>query len=121
VARYVIDGMNVLGSRPDGWWRDRAAAVRRLVGQLGAWSATAEEPVLAVFDGRQPPDLENPPGLEVVFVPAADDEIVRRVAADPEPSSLVVVTSDQGLTARLGPFEVRVTGAGGFRRQLASS
>jgi len=28
--RLVVDAANVIGSRPDGWWRDRAGAVRRL-------------------------------------------------------------------------------------------
>ncbi len=36
MERLVVDGMNVIGSRPDGWWRDRAAAARRLVGRLEA-------------------------------------------------------------------------------------
>jgi predicted RNA-binding protein with PIN domain len=121
MARYVVDGMNVIGSRPDGWWRDRPAAVRRLVGELAAWQGASGEPVLAVFDGRAPAGLEAPPGLELVFVPAADDEIVRLVAADPDPSSLVAVTSDQGLAARVTPYGARVVGAGAFRRQLASS
>jgi predicted RNA-binding protein with PIN domain len=121
VARYVVDGMNVIGSRPDGWWRDRPAAVRRLVGELAAWHGRTGDPVLAVFDGRPPPNLETPEGLELAFAPAADDEIVRRVAADPDPYSLVVVTSDHGLADRLEPFGAQVVGAGGFRRQLASS
>jgi predicted RNA-binding protein with PIN domain len=118
VARYIVDGMNVIGSRPDGWWRDRPAAVRRLLQQLDAWQQRTGESVLVVFDGHPPPDLDTPPGLEVAFAPTADDEIVRRVAADPDPSSLVVVTSDAGLSARVRPLGATVVGGGGFRRQL---
>ena len=34
--RLIVDGMNVLGSRPDGWWRDRAAAMERMTRRLAA-------------------------------------------------------------------------------------
>ena len=40
-ARLIVDGNNVMGSRPDGWWRDRAGAARRLVGGLGEWADAA--------------------------------------------------------------------------------
>ena len=36
MTRWIVDGMNVIGSRPDGWWRDRRGAMRRLVEELGA-------------------------------------------------------------------------------------
>jgi hypothetical protein len=32
----VIDAANVVGSRPDGWWKDRAGATRRLLASLRA-------------------------------------------------------------------------------------
>ena len=60
--RLIVDGNNVMGSRPDGWWRDRAGAARRLVAEIGAWAA---EPVLVVFDGRAP---DPPPAAEGVEV-----------------------------------------------------
>src|SRR4051794_7041159 len=39
VPRYLVDGMNVIGSRPDGWWRDRGGAMRRLVADLERFAA----------------------------------------------------------------------------------
>ena len=36
---WLIDGNNVMGSRPDGWWRDRRGAARALVGELAAFAA----------------------------------------------------------------------------------
>ncbi len=39
--RWLVDGMNVIGTRPDGWWKDRHAAMVRLVGQLELWAASA--------------------------------------------------------------------------------
>jgi predicted RNA-binding protein with PIN domain len=61
-ARMIVDGNNVLGSRPDGWWKDREGATRRLVERLGAWAAASSEDVLIVFDGRPPAGLAAPRG-----------------------------------------------------------
>src|SRR3954454_20968563 len=89
--RWVIDGMNVIGSRPDGWWRDRTGAMRRLVALLEPLTATA--PVLVVFDGRER-DV-GASRVEVRFAPggrdAADDAIAALVAADADPARLHVV------------------------------
>ncbi len=123
MVRYLIDGNNVIGARPDGWWRDRRAATRRLVEWLADWAAAGEaggQVVTVVFDGRDVPVGPVPANLEVAFAGAgrsADDEIARRACADPEPGDLVVVTSDAGLAARLPPSATRV-GAGSFRRSL---
>jgi hypothetical protein len=109
----VVDGNNVMGSRPDGWWKDRAGAARRLVEQIGAW---ATDDVLVVFDGAKPPDMAAPDRVEVRFATrrgrnAADDDIAGLVAAHPEPASLLVVTSDTGLAGRLRRHGARVEGA----------
>jgi predicted RNA-binding protein with PIN domain len=117
--RWVVDAMNVIGSRPDGWWRDRDAAVRRLVDAL----AGLDEDVTVVLDAG-PDDLVGVHGrLEVVAASrrgrnAADDEIVRLVAAAGDPGSLRVVTSDGELAARVRGLGADVVGAGEFRRRL---
>ena len=49
--------MNVIGSRPDGWWRDRDGAVRRLVARLQRLAATGGSPITVVADGRPLADL----------------------------------------------------------------
>ena len=124
VERYLVDGMNVIGSRPDGWWRDLDAAVVRLARCLAAWEEVEDVDVTVVFDGHPPPSVEDLDlgGLKAAFAGqgrAADDEIVRRVGIDPDPGSLTVVTSDRPLAER-----VRAAGAGGvegagrFRRRL---
>jgi predicted RNA-binding protein with PIN domain len=124
MARWIVDGMNVIGTRPDGWWRDRAAAVRRLTDAMVEWQSATGEPVMIVYDGR-PVDVASDPdrGVEVVFAArrgpnAADDEIVRRIAADDDPRDMRVVTSDDGLAARLRPYGVQIVPAGRFRREL---
>ena len=119
-ARLIVDGNNLMGSRPDGWWKDRAGATRRLVEQLGAW---AEEDVCVVFDGRPPDDLPRPARVEVRFAErpgpdAADDVIARLVAEDPDPAGLEVVTSDAELARRVRERGARVSGARALRDAL---
>ena len=74
----VVDGNNVMGSRPDGWWRDRAGAAGRLVAQLGVWAAAADRDVLVVFDGPSPAALARrvrSHGAEVVGARALLDQL----------------------------------------------
>jgi hypothetical protein len=119
--RWVIDASNVIGSRPDGWWRDRPAAARRLIAEIRAW---AQEPVVIVLDAGPDDLLGIANGVEVVRAPrpgrdAADDEIVRLLAASDEPS--IVATSDAKLAERARALGARVEGAGAFRRRLATN
>src|SRR4051812_47781925 len=123
--RWLVDGMNVIGSRPDGWWGDRAGAMRRLTDELDDFAAAAPaDPVTVIFDGR-PRDLgEHRHLTEVGFAPggrnAADDEIARRVAADDDPSDLAVVTSDKELVDRVRAAGGTAESVGRFRDRLAS-
>ena len=110
---WLVDGNNVMGSRPDGWWRDRAAAMQRLVDELGGLS----EPVTVVFDGR-PRELVPAEGVTVRFASragrdAADDDI----AALAHPGA-TVVTSDGELARRARAAGADVVGAGEFLRRL---
>ena len=119
----IVDGNNVMGSRPDGWWRDRAGAARRLVAQLGNWAAGAERDVLVVFDGAPPAELDAPARVEVRFARArgpnaADDDIAAFVAADAAPERLRVVTSDAGLARRVRAHGAEVVGARELLDQL---
>jgi predicted RNA-binding protein with PIN domain len=123
-ARWLIDGMNLIGSRPDRWWNDPDRAVRRLVRELDRYAAATGEDVTVVFD-RGPPDVQ--PGRHGAAVVgfasrhgrnAADDEIVRMLAADPAPQSVTVVTSDLRLAERVRQLGAMVTSSGGFRRRL---
>jgi predicted RNA-binding protein with PIN domain len=116
--------MNVIGSRPDRWWRDRERAMRRLVGELDRYARARGEPVVVVFDGpRSPRSPRSRRHVQVEFTPdsrpdAADEVIAARVAADPDPSTLTVVTSDARLAKRVRAHGAGVIGAGSFRRRL---
>jgi predicted RNA-binding protein with PIN domain len=99
--RWLVDGMNLIGSRPDRWWNDPDRAVRRLIGELDRFAAATGDDVTVVFD-RRPPDVD--PGrhgaVQVAFASrhgrnAADDEIVTMVAGDPDPAAGRVVTSER--------------------------
>jgi predicted RNA-binding protein with PIN domain len=123
-ARWLIDGMNLIGSRPDRWWNDPDRAVRRLIGELDRYAAATGEDVTVVFD-RQPPGV--PPGAHgaavVAFASrrgrdAADHEIVGMLAEDQTPDSFRVVTSDRRLVERARRLGAGVTSSRSFRRRM---
>jgi hypothetical protein len=105
----VVDAANVVGSRPDGWWRDRHGATVRLRDSLE--SLTGTYVVLLVVAGRAGGD---PPGAAVDVVSASgpgDDEIVR-VAGDRVASGrrVIVVTADRELRQRVAAVGAEVDG-----------
>ncbi len=119
MARLLVDGMNVIGSRPTGWWQDRRGAMRDLVSELDRYARASGDEVAVVFDGR-PFELEAE-HVEVAFASrrgpgAADDDIAARAS-----SEVTVVTSDSRLAERARAAGARVLGAGAFRRRLESS
>jgi predicted RNA-binding protein with PIN domain len=120
VTRWIVDGMNVIGSRPDGWWRDRPGAWSRLSRQLAEFAASSGDEVRLVLDGRRPEGWSDE--IETVFARgrrgAADDAIVELVEVDPDPGSISVVTSDRELEQRVRDLGAAVTPANGFRRRL---
>jgi predicted RNA-binding protein with PIN domain len=120
-VRWLVDGMNVIGSRPDGWWRDRTGAMRRLTRELDAFAAATGDPVTVVFDGR-PREIEAG-RVDVRFArrrgpDAADDDIAAIAAGDDDPGALRVVTSDARLAGRVRAAGAEVVGAGELRRRL---
>ena len=120
--RWLIDGNNVFGSRPDGWWNDRPAAQRRFAQRVAEWCRTHDDDVTLVFDAPVDPGTALLAGGNLTVVEAtrrgrdaADDEIAGLVAElDDAGVEVRVVTSDRGLRARLPP-RVGVEGAGRFR------
>jgi predicted RNA-binding protein with PIN domain len=122
--RWLVDGMNVIGSVPDGWWRDRGGAMARLVEGLEGFARASGEEVRVVFDGRERDvGQAGAPHVGVAFAPggrnAADHAIAALVEADADPATLRVVTSDRELVARVAAAGAEVVGARGFRERLA--
>jgi len=112
--------MNVIGSRPDGWWRDREGARVRLVAQLDRWSTAHSQSVAVVF--------EHPTSIRSSVIAihhaskaaanSADDEIVRMVCADDHPDEINVVTSDATLGERVRSAGAAVYPAAKFRELI---
>ena len=143
----VVDVANVMGSRPDGWWRDRAAAARRLRGELAGLAAEGvavlPESVLApplerwfpefvlVVEGAARPVAAahaagshdrgasgSPDGrLRVVAAPGSGDDTIAALAGDLEGRRLVV-TADRRLRERCVAAGASVTGPSWLLGQL---
>jgi hypothetical protein len=136
VPLIVVDAANVVGSRPDGWWRDRAGAARRLLNRLTALAASATQTaptssaeaighgggltgpaeLVVVLEGaaREATEAGVVDGVRVVHASGSgDDEIVAVVAeaaqADPG-RPIVVVTADRGLRERVEAYEATTVG-----------
>lgn len=120
--RYFIDAMNVIGARPDGWWRDRTGAIRDLIDRLERWSATEPGEITVVLERPMPITSTM---ITVAYAPApaansADDQIVRLVQAAVG-DDIVVVTSDATLGDRVHALGAHIYPAGRFRDLLDRS
>ena len=117
----VVDAMNVIGSRPDGWWRDRRGAVEALVAQVRAAADRLDaDRITVVVDGRGEDDRDDAQQVEVVWAgtgpDAADDQIIALLTDSIAPAT--VVTADRRLARRVTALGAEVTGPRSFRRTL---
>jgi 8-oxo-dGTP diphosphatase len=133
----IVDAANVMGSRPDGWWRDRPAAAARLGGELAVLAAGGITDLPAELDAppleRWYPQLlvvlegaartaahpEGVPGTLLRYVTASgsgDDEIASLAAR--QPGRRLVITADRALRARCQAAGAAVTGPGWLLGQL---
>jgi predicted RNA-binding protein with PIN domain len=121
-VRLIVDAMNVIGTRPDGWWRDRHAAMVRLVDRLERLSARDGDDITVVFERKPSPPIHSTV-VEIAHAPraksdAADDEIVRLLRAATDAGTTAVVTSDRWLADRARAAGAAVLSADGFRSRL---
>ncbi len=118
----LVDVANVVGSRPDGWWRDRVGATTRLLDRLARLpgrtlpgpdgAPVAVTALVAVVEG-QARAAEAPAGLRLVRADGSGDDALAALAAELAggDDELLVVTADRGLRARL-PGAAGVAGPG---------
>ena len=96
----VVDAANVVGSRPDGWWKDRAGAARRLHERLLTADLDFEEIVL-VLEGQAKAGVAagTDVHVRVVHAPRDGDTTIREVTrkAAEEGADVTVVTRDRAL------------------------
>lgn len=117
----VVDAANVVGSVPDGWWRDRAGAAARLrddlvaVAEHGLPTLPGPLEVVLVVEGKAR-HVESVPGVRVVSAPGSgDDAIVDVVRANPD-RPCTVVTADRALRDRVAALGADVLGPRAVRR-----
>ena len=120
--RWIVDAMNVIGSRPDRWWNDPDRAMREFASTLDRYAERTGSDVTVVFD-KDPGGLPETRRVEVVIAGrrgrnAADYEIERIVSEVEDPSELLVVTSDKRLIEKVTVLGAKVTSAGRFRSKL---
>jgi len=117
----VVDAANVVGSVPDGWWRDRAGATARLRDRLarvadeGIPGLAGPVEVVLVVEGKARA-VEAIEGVRVVSAPrSGDDAIVALVESEPGDRTRVVVTADRELRDRVQRFGASVLGPSAVR------
>jgi predicted RNA-binding protein with PIN domain len=102
----IVDGANVVGSRPDGWWRDRAGAARRLHERLSTADLVQDEVVLVLEgDARRGPPAGQEGRVRTVHAQGSgDDAIVDEVTtqlAIGDGRRVAVITADRALRDRV--------------------
>lgn len=112
----IVDAANVVGSVPDGWWRDRRGAATRLRDSLVPYAATGlpglpgpVELVLVVEGAAR--GVASVAGVRVDPAPGSGDDLIAELAAGAAPDrDCVVVTADRGLRQRVEAYGARCVG-----------
>lgn len=118
----VVDGANVVGSVPDGWWKDRAGAAVRLRDRLQRITPTglADVPgpveVVLVVEGKAR-DIPAAGDVRLVRAPGIGDDAIVQVVEDAEDGrTVVVVTADRELRERVRALGAAVIGPSSIPR-----
>lgn len=108
----IVDGANVVGSVPDGWWRDRRGAAERLRDRLAADGLPGRpDPVeiVLVVEGAAR-GVESVPGVRVDSAPGSGDDRMVELVAGAGGRACLVVTADRELRRRVTELGAEVTG-----------
>ncbi|MFC8506879.1 NTP pyrophosphohydrolase [Streptomyces sp. NPDC057411] len=99
----IVDGANVVGSVPDGWWKDRRGAAERLRDRLAAHGGPAEGgpyEIVLVVEGRAR-GVASVPGVRVEEAPGSGDDLIVELARNAAGRPCLVVTADRELRRRV--------------------
>jgi rRNA-processing protein FCF1 len=108
----VVDAANVVGSVPDGWWRDRRGAAERLRDRLaseGVPAVSGPVEIVLVVEGAAR-GVESVPGVRVSPAPGSGDDHIVEVVASAGDRSVLVITADRELRRRVGELGAEVAG-----------
>ncbi|HEY6472687.1 MAG TPA: hypothetical protein VIY26_07330 [Acidimicrobiales bacterium] len=113
----LVDAANVVGSRPTGWWRDRAGAARTFVDQLRAAARDGRitQPVTVVLEGQARHGVEagEADGVTVLHAPGSGDDALVDVVEEAAPDhEVTLVTADRELRRRAETLGAEVVGPG---------
>ena len=112
----LIDAANVVGSRPTGWWRDRAGAARAFVDQVRAAvdSGRVAPPVVVVLEGKAREGVQAgvAEGVTVLHAAGSGDDMLIDVASNPSGQVITLVTADRELRQRAEALGADVVGPG---------
>jgi hypothetical protein len=111
----LVDAANVIGSRPTGWWRDRAGAARLFVEQARAAVASGRivSPVVVVLEGkaREGAAVGVADGVSVLHAEGSGDDALVDTISN-EPDEVTLVTADRELRRRAEALGATVVGPG---------
>ncbi|MFI6809719.1 NTP pyrophosphohydrolase [Streptomyces luteogriseus] len=108
----VVDAANVVGSVPDGWWRDRRGAAERLRDRLaseGVPAVSGPVEIVLVVEGAAR-GVESVPGVRVSSAPGSGDDHIVEVVASAGDRAVLVITADRELRRRVGELGADVAG-----------
>jgi hypothetical protein len=118
----LVDAANVIGSRPTGWWRDRAGAAETFVSTVRAAveSGRIDQPVVVVLEGKSrqgvPSGLVD--GVTVIHAEGSGDDALVEVAAGVSNEAVTLVTADRELRRRAEALGAEVVGPSWLLRLL---
>ncbi|MFW0788361.1 NTP pyrophosphohydrolase [Gordonia sp. CPCC 205333] len=111
----IVDAANVVGSKPDGWWRDRRGAAERLRDRLidasarGAAGLNPPIDVIMIVEGKAK-GVTSTPTVSVLDAPGSGDDEIVQVVADNANRKVLVVTADRELRRRVEELGAQTTG-----------
>ncbi|MFJ7150785.1 NTP pyrophosphohydrolase [Streptomyces sp. NPDC100445] len=108
----IVDGANVVGSRPDGWWRDRRGAAERLRDRLaerGLPGRTEPVEIVLVVEGAAR-GVAPVPGVRVEAAPGSGDDRIVELAEEGAGRTRLVITADRELRRRVTALGAEVAG-----------